>query len=32
VGGEIVTAWILTFPVSFAISWVTTKLLMMWWS
>jgi PiT family inorganic phosphate transporter len=32
VGGEIVMAWILTFPVSFGISWVTTKLLMMWWN
>jgi PiT family inorganic phosphate transporter len=32
VGGEIVAAWILTFPVSFGISWITTKLLMMWWN
>ncbi len=28
VGREIVTAWILTFPVSFAISWLSTKILL----
>ncbi len=29
VGKEIVAAWVLTFPVSFAISWVSTKLLLL---